>query len=530
MIWYIFLLSGLIAISITIGSSSAQHGLYLILLSAIVATFLLLFIPLTWFENILPFTIPGYILFMHFFMAYTGGTESPYLTLYAIPIIFASFLFSYLGAIFAVILAMLSHMILESLLLKGIPLYLISYHFIMHDLPFFIIAVLLGIMGAFLTTRLREDNENLSHLFFQAETAKNALKRELEFTKTLHNIDRVILSTMDKKEVLSLCLENLKPLLNSDYMSIAILEPEKNKFNVVANSNQDEEYIPFASTIFKSAISSQISRYCPELAPGDLLSGDSALKGKGVKSLLIVPLISKGSPIGTLNLGSAQIDRFTKDDISLAEGYALQMAIAIDNSNLYENLQSLFMNTLISFSSAIDAKSRWTQNHSTEVTNFAIAIAKGLGLDEFFIEELRIAVLLHDIGKIGIPDAILNKPSFLSTEEMQAMKRHPLNGVTILQPIKELKTIIPIVRHHHEWWNGTGYPDGLSGNMIPLGARILCVADAFEAMITDRPYRNRLNVEDAKKELLKFSDTQFDPQIVDIFISLLEKNKNDVKE
>ena len=526
MVWYTLLLSGLITISITIVTPPVPSGLYLIFSSAIGITLLFLIIPLQWFEKILPLTIPGYIAFIHFFMTYTGGVGSPYHTLYFLPVIFASFLFSYLGAVIAIILVMVSHMILESVLLSGIPFYLVSYHFIMHDLPFFIIAVLLGIMGVFLATRLKDDMENLSHLFIQAETAKNAFKRELEITKTLYNMDKVILSTIDKKEILRRCLENLKSLLNGDYISIAIFEPEKEEFKVVtsfSNSPKEEESaIPFDSTIFKSTLSSQVSRYCPEVSSEDLLSGDAIFRDIGIKSLLIVPLISKGSPIGTLNIGSTKKDHFTKDDITLAEGYALQVAIAIDNSNLYENLQNLFLNTVLSFSSAIDAKSRWTQNHSAEVAKYAVAIARRIGLNQSFIEKLRIAVLLHDIGKIGVPDAILDKSSALSKEEMIEMEKHSLYGVAILQSIKEFKEVLPIVRHHHESWDGTGYPDRLSGNKIPLGARILSVADAFESMITDRPYRRGLTIDETKEELLKHSGKQFDPQIVSVLVSILE--------
>jgi putative nucleotidyltransferase with HDIG domain len=287
--------------------------------------------------------------------------------------------------------------------------------------------------------------------------------------------------------------------------------------------HEDNKPILFNATIFKSTISSQTSLYYSDIGTEDLLSGDSMIKDYGIKSLLTVPLIAKGSPIGSLNLGSLKPNRFTKEDIVLAEGYALHMAIAIDNSKLYTELQNLFVNTIMSFSSAIDAKSSWTQNHSSQVANYAIAIARRFGLDESSIEDLRIAVLLHDIGKIGIPDLILDKTSWLSKEEREEMQKHPLYGVAILQPIQEMKRIIPIVRHHHEHWDGTGYPDGLSGNMIPLGARILSVADAFESMITDRPYRKRLTLEETKIELLRSSGAQFDAQVVAAFLSLLEE-------
>ena len=527
LVGYNVLFAGL-TITFIIANPPIPSGLYLIFLAVIILTFFLLWIPLRWFQVILPFSIPGYIVFIHFFLNYTGGSASPYFPLYFLPVILASFLFSYIGAAVTILFVTLSHMNLESLIFSGIPFYLISHHFITHDLPFFTVVTLLGIMVAFIADWLKEDKEKLSHLFVQAETAKNAFKRELEITKTLYNIDRVILSTMDKKEVLQLCLSNLKPLLDIEYMSIAILEPEKDEFNIVIASfahrmYEDNKPIPFNATILKSTISSRTSRYYADVRAEDLLSGDNIIKVYGIKSLLTVPLIAKGSPIGSLNLGSLKPNRFSKEDIVLAEGYALHMAIAIDNSKLYAELQNFFMSTILSFSSAIDAKSSWTQNHSSQVTNYAIAIARRFGLDESSIEDLRIAVLLHDIGKIGIPDSILNKTSRLSKEEVEEMQKHPLYGVAILQPIQEMKRIVPIVRHHHEYWDGTGYPDRLSGNMIPLGARIVSIADAFEAMATDRPYRKKMTLKEIKAELLMSSGTQFDPQLVAIFLSLLEE-------
>lgn len=527
LVGYNLLFAGL-TITFIIANPPIPSALYLILLAVIIVTIFLLWIPLHWFQKVLPFSIPGYILFIHFFLNYTGGNASPYFPLYFLPVILASFLFSYVGAAATILFVTLSHMILESLIFSGIPFYLISYHFITHDMPFFTIVTLMGGLVAFIADWLKEDKEKLSHLFVQAETAKNAFKRELEITKTLYNIDRVILSTMDKKEVLRLCLANLKPLLDIEYMSIAILEPEKNEFNIVIASfahgiYEDNKPIPFNATILKSAISSRTSLYYADIRAEELLSGDSMIKDYGIKSLLTVPLIAKGSPIGSLNLGSLKPNSFTKEDIVLAEGYALHMAIAIDNSKLYAELQNLFMNTIMSFSSAIDAKSSWTQNHSSQVATYAIAIAKKLGIDESSMEDLRIAVLLHDIGKIGIPDLILDKTSWLSKEEREEMQKHPLYGVSILQPIQEMRRIVPIIKHHHEHWDGTGYPDGLSGNMIPLGARILSVADAFESMITDRPYRKRLTLEEIKIELLRHSGAQFDAQLVAIFLALLEE-------
>jgi HD-GYP domain-containing protein (c-di-GMP phosphodiesterase class II) len=146
-----------------------------------------------------------------------------------------------------------------------------------------------------------------------------------------------------------------------------------------------------------------------------------------------------------------------------------------------------------------------------------------MGLSDNDIENIRKAALLHDIGKISVPDHILMKPGKLSEEEMEVIKKHPANGAKIIEPVEPLKHATKIIKHHQECYNGTGYPEGLRGKEIPLGARIIAVADAFGAMTTDRPYRRALSIGEAVKELKKCAGTQFDPHLVEIFISILEE-------
>jgi putative nucleotidyltransferase with HDIG domain/PAS domain S-box-containing protein len=189
----------------------------------------------------------------------------------------------------------------------------------------------------------------------------------------------------------------------------------------------------------------------------------------------------------------------------------------------YKELRELYQGLIHSFVSAIDAKSPWTKGHSERVTNYAIAIAKEIGLKEKDIETLHTAALLHDIGKIGTYDVILDKPGRLTHEEFELVKTHPAKGEEILKPITQLKKILPIIRHHHERIDGKGYPDGLKGEEIPLCARILYVADSFDAMTADRPYRPAPGLEYAISELKKYSGVQFDPKVVETFLKVLGK-------
>ncbi|MFA6055674.1 MAG: PAS domain S-box protein [Thermodesulfovibrionales bacterium] len=189
----------------------------------------------------------------------------------------------------------------------------------------------------------------------------------------------------------------------------------------------------------------------------------------------------------------------------------------------YKELKGLYDGLVHSFVNALDAKSPWTKGHSDRVMKYALSIAEGMDIDLDDRDTLRIAALLHDIGKIGTYDIILDKPDKLSPEQYHLISLHTVKGVDILKPIKQLQNILPIIRHHHERMDGRGYPDGLKGDEIPLLARILCVADAFDSMTSDRPYRVASNIDYAVSELVKCSNTQFDEQAVEAFLRAIKK-------
>ncbi|MEW6214372.1 MAG: HD domain-containing phosphohydrolase [Nitrospirota bacterium] len=188
----------------------------------------------------------------------------------------------------------------------------------------------------------------------------------------------------------------------------------------------------------------------------------------------------------------------------------------------YRELKELYEGLILSFVNAIDAKSPWTKGHSERVTNYAIAIAKEMGLKEKDIETLKIAALLHDIGKIGTYDVILEKPKRLSIKEFNLVKMHPVKGEEILRPIRQLQNILPIIRSHHERIDGKGYPDGLKGDEIPLLSKIISVTDSFDSMTSQRPYRSTPGKEYAISELKRYSGTQFDPQVVEAFLRVIK--------
>jgi len=251
-------------------------------------------------------------------------------------------------------------------------------------------------------------------------------------------------------------------------------------------------------------------------------------------SEVCIPSYFRDDLLGLLLLGEKKNGKkFHQDELNFFVALAHDVAMAIRNAQLFKDLElelekerSLFKHTTIALAAAIDAKDHYTQGHTSRVNNICMEIAKRLSLknknifNQNLMEHLDTASLLHDIGKIGIPENILNKEGALDENEMKFMQQHPLIGATILSPIKELAPAILGVKYHHEKYDGTGYPEGLKADQIPLVASIISVADTFDAITTNRPYRKGLSREEAIEEIEKASGTQFDPEIAQAFIEL----------
>jgi HD-GYP domain-containing protein (c-di-GMP phosphodiesterase class II) len=257
------------------------------------------------------------------------------------------------------------------------------------------------------------------------------------------------------------------------------------------------------------------------------------------ETTVAIPSYFRDELLGILLLGSKKDGtEFDPDELTFFIALASDVAMAIRNAQLFAELEAelqkehrLFLNTTVALAQAIDAKDHYTHGHTSRVTDISIAIAEKLGetneafRDKKFLENVLIASLLHDIGKIGIPEAILNKKGKLTEEEFAIIKQHSSIGTNILAPIPELAEVIQGVRHHHERFDGGGYPDGLMGKAIPLIASIISVADAFDAMNSDRPYRAKLSIDQALAEIERNSGTQFDPDVAGVFRQLMRAGK-----
>ncbi len=230
------------------------------------------------------------------------------------------------------------------------------------------------------------------------------------------------------------------------------------------------------------------------------------------------------SSINDCDLFQYILKPFEPEELKIAvESGITKYSMSYNNKIFYKELRELFYKTIRAISNALDTKDSYTNGHSLRVTLYSMILAKQLGLDEDYMEDIEIAGLLHDIGKIAMPKSILCKNGKLTDEEFAIMKSHPVRGEKIVINIKKLQMISEWVKSHHERWDGKGYPDALKGENIPLAGRIIALADTYDAMTSTRPYRTALSHETAISEIKRCAGTQFDPRLADIFVSLSDE-------
>jgi putative nucleotidyltransferase with HDIG domain len=242
--------------------------------------------------------------------------------------------------------------------------------------------------------------------------------------------------------------------------------------------------------------------------------------------------VSRSKVNGVLEVFHRSLLERDPDWLDFLKTLASQAAIAIDHATLFIDLQrsnielnQAYNSTLEGWSRALDLRDRETEGHSQRVTELALQLARAMSVDEPELVHIRRGALLHDIGKLGIPDNILLKPGLLSDEEMDIMRKHPSIAYELLAPITYLSSALDIPYYHHEKWDGSGYPEGLKGEDIPISARIFAVVDVWDALISDRPYRKSWSEDKALTYLQEQSGQHFDPRIVDTFLSMLNEDR-----
>ncbi|MFO7727602.1 MAG: response regulator [Desulfonatronovibrio sp.] len=260
----------------------------------------------------------------------------------------------------------------------------------------------------------------------------------------------------------------------------------------------------------------------PYILDREKAAGMSLFSGQDFPySLMLVPLFSQTHKVGAVGLLRKESRDFTNEELQLLSVFAAHVATAIQNAKMYSRMRDQNVDIIRSYAKAVEAKDYYTKGHSERVAVYSLKLGSHLKLGSDELELLYTAGVLHDIGKIGIPDHILNKPSKLDDEEFEVMKSHPTIARDILSQVWSLKQILPVVYHHHEQVDGKGYPEGISNGQIPDLAKLISVVDAFEAMTSDRAYRKALPWETARDILLKGSGTQWDAELVESWIKLV---------
>jgi len=376
---------------------------------------------------------------------------------------------------------------------------------------------------------LDEANDRINRLSLQLEDRNLLLEKAIKNISALNRVGVALSSELDIDRLVQLLINISVKGLRVEIGSIFLFDDRREHLVVRASSGLPAELDPTLS-----------------LTPGESVSGTVAGNGQpllirhvdgsqGIKplsrfgftrrSVLCVPIKMKDRVLGTIELTNRRGgESFSIDDLEMLQSIANQAAVAIENANLYCDVQRTYLETVLALVQAVEEKDRYTRGHSDRVTAFSVKIAGAMGLPAREIRMIEYAGILHDIGKIGIDLAIIQKKERLTPEELAVVRKHPLIGERIIRPIGFLAAALPGIAQHHERFDGCGYPLGICGDRIALEARILAVADAYDAMITDRPYRKPLPKDDAIAELLRCSGSQFDPVVVEHFVELLHND------
>jgi HD-GYP domain-containing protein (c-di-GMP phosphodiesterase class II)/putative methionine-R-sulfoxide reductase with GAF domain len=362
-----------------------------------------------------------------------------------------------------------------------------------------------------------------SRLYQQAE-------KKVEELEMLFSASKVMSSILDVNILLRQVLETCIHIVFSKAGMIMLFNPDSMQFEIKTCHGLIDMRCAYEFRIDSD------SELCERLASElnavlignideniDLADLTNYLKFK-VKEIICVPLHTKQKVTGMmLVISDSSQNNFVSSDLSILSALSTQAAVVIENAKLYESMKDQFLSTIRVATNALEFKDAYTSGHSERVTEFAVLLSKEMNLAQEDIENIRQASILHDIGKIGISETILTKKGRLTDEEFATIKLHPSIGDSIVEPMALNPAVRAGIRNHHERWDGRGYPDGLAGEKIPFSARIIALADAFDAMTSNRPYRDAMAMEKVYSEFIKCAGGQFDPKLAEIFVNMLKR-------
>jgi len=383
-------------------------------------------------------------------------------------------------------------------------------------------SILLSLLVAFILAPIRSRTQDwVDRLFYREKySAGLMLQRMSQATASLLALDQIA----------GLILSEVLSTWHIHNGAVLIKKTINGEFRVIAQQGENLDHAwtfptdhPVVSWLVQSK--KPLTRNDLEMNPiFKSLWGLEKQKLDRFQAEIFIPVSFKENLVGILILGQKMSTQpYNRDDLLFLSALSNQTAVAFENARLYDELESTFVQTTIALANAIDIRDTYTNIHSQQIANWSLETARLLGCNEAVIEETYWGGLLHDIGKIGIPDSILNKAASLDAGEWEVVKKHPNLGAELISPIKKLANVAPIIRCSHERFDGTGYPGGLRMEEIPIGARIVSVADSYSAMRDTRPYKKPFSKEKAVKELVDNKGTMYDPLVVDAFLKIIIK-------
>lgn len=347
--------------------------------------------------------------------------------------------------------------------------------------------------------RLRHERETLSEMVYLLE------------------LSRTISSNLDVSAQVRAFVDQLCKRFKPDSLALSLLDPSEQKLMLLDKLGLADDLEVGRSVAL------------PRLGTdGTMLRAhDELVRHHGTANQKLHVLRVQDRPVGVLHLAwSSDHHALNDKEAQLFEVFTSSMAAALENGRLYSKLKDQSLRMITALAEAIVARDPYTAGHSEQVTKYAVRMGEVMGRDELWIERLRYGALLHDVGKIGVPDAILLKPGELTPDEFEKMKQHPITGARIVDAV--LDDVRDIIRHHHERYDGSGYPDGLCGEDIPEESRVIAVADAFDAMTSDRAYRKGMSVEKAGKLLRAGRNQQWQADLVDTLIDIIDREGDEL--